>query len=307
MSNRTAISWIRLILLALLPSSFILLPSCSSEAPWETSDVTVTMNVNTVSSGFVECTFSTNKDAYYLIAIMEPWEDYKPLENQKQFMQLALDSAYADYLIWRNGLLRNKEFNVAPFASHSLQYGRINHFFTGLLPYQDYWVFAFPVNPETMQPAGKLVLQKITTSESSSIDIRFDYRVKGEWDYIYPTDTLGHINARYPYIAITEDSTVIAQANYYGLSGMKDYFLEWEIYNFEYPDNANVFYGVKAIENDGEQSHIRFEEGHTYYTGITGFDGLFKRMTIYKFTWTKDCDLYFHDTDSTNLAIIEGY
>ena len=61
---------------------------------------------------------------------------------------------------------------------------------------------------------------------------------------------------------------------------------------------------MKAIENNGEQSNLEFEEGHTYYTSITGYDGLFKRMTIYKFTWTPNCEFYFHDTDSTNLAIL---
>ena len=134
----------------------ISLVSCSPEAPWETEGVEVRMQQKTVSAGFVEYDFSTNKDAYYLIAICEPWEDYNPVANPKQFMQLALDSAYAEYLLWRNDLLRAKEFNVAPFASHSLQYGQITHFFTGLIPDHDYWVYAFPVNPETMQPVGKL-------------------------------------------------------------------------------------------------------------------------------------------------------
>lgn len=292
--------------LLLITCALLLTPSCSPEAPWNTDDVSVSMNIQTISSGFVECSFSTNKDAYYLIAIMEPWEDYDPIANQKQFMQLALDSAYAEYLFWRNDLLRNKEFNVAPFSSHSLQYGEVNHFFTGLTPEHDYWVFAFPVNPQTMQPAGKLVIEDIQTQMVSVIDIRFDYRVKGEWDYIYPVDTMGNINTRFPYIAITEDSAVIANDESCDYD-IITYFLNWEVNNFCYPDYADIYYGVKVMENNGEDSHLRFEEGHTYYTGISGFDGLFKWMTIYKFRWTKDCDLYFHDTDSTNLAITYGF
>ena len=96
------------------------LSSCNPEANWETQDVEVYMTQKALSAGFAEFEFSTNKDAYYLIAICDPWEDYNPVANQKQFMQLALDSAYAQYLLWRNYLLREKEFNVAPFSSHSL-------------------------------------------------------------------------------------------------------------------------------------------------------------------------------------------
>ena len=186
--------------------SVLIAPSCNTEANYETKDVEVRMAVTNVSSGFIECEYYTNKDAYYLIAICEPWEDYNPITNSKQFMQLALDSAYAEYLVWRNDLLRNKEFNVAPFASHSLQYGYTTRFFTGLTPYTDYWVYAFPVDPETMRPVGKLVLENIQTSIVSTVEIRFEYRIRGNWDYIYPVDTLGHINSRYPFIAITKDS-----------------------------------------------------------------------------------------------------
>ena len=278
--------------------------SCGSEAHYETDGVVVRMTIRNISAGFVECDFSTNKDAYYLIALCEPWEDYNPVANSKQFMQLALDSAYAEYLLWRNGLRRDKEFNVAPFSSHSLQYGEISHFFTGLIPDNDYWVFCFPVDPETMKPVGKLLLENIHTPLESTVDIRFGYRVRDVWDYIYPIDTTGQINARYPYIATTIDSAVIAQDTLDYSGDPMIYFLNWEIHAFLYPDLITPYYGVKVIHNDGIQSSLVFEEGHTYYTGITGFDGLFKRMTVFKFKWTKGCEYYFHDTDSTNLFIL---
>ena len=294
----------RLILLVLIPYSLFLAPSCNTEAAYETKDVEVSMTVKNVSSGFIECEFETNKDAYYLVAICEPWEGFNPTTHQKQFMQLALDSAYAEYLLWRNDLLRQQEFTIAPFASHSLQYGKTTRFFTGLIPYKDYWVYAFPVDPETMIPADKLVLENVKTPFASTVEIRFEYRVRGMWDYVYPVDTLGRINSGYPYTVLTVDSIDIA-------STIADYdtpvpfFTDWEIELFKYPELADIFYGVKATENDGTQPHssCKFEEGHTYYTGITGFDGLFKHMAIYKFTWSKDCVYYFHDTDSTNLFL----
>lgn len=284
-----------------MAATALLLAACNPEPKWETKDVKVNMHISKISSGFVECDFSTDKDAYYLIGAIEPWEDFNPVYNQKQFMQLALDYAYADYLTWRNELLLDKEFNVATFASHSLQYGNVHHFFTGLTPGDDYWVYAFAVDPDKMQPAGFLTLEPVTMDTFSMIDIRFEYRIKNEWSYIYPTDSLGKINSHYPYIALTRDSAVIAQDTlvdgnpYY-------YFMDWEIGMFLDPDSVNPYYGVKAIDNDGTNSPLAFEEGHTYYTGITGFDGIFKHMAIYKFTWRKGCELYFYDTDSTNLV-----
>ena len=284
-------------------SLFILhfsLSSCNTEANYETKDVEVKMKIKNVSSGFIECEFETNKDAYYFIDICEPWVDFDPTTNPKQFMQLVLDSAYAEYLLWRNDLLRKKEFNVAPFASHSLQYGKTTRFFTGLTPYMLYWVYAFPVDPKTMTPVGKLVMENIVTSEISTVDVRFEYRVRGMWDYIYPVDTLGRINSGYPCIAITKDSLELtSDIAQYGTP--LPFFIRWEMDMFDHPQTADIFYGVKATENDGTQSTCVFEEGHTYYTGITGLDGVFKHMAIYKFTWNKDCVYYFHDTDSTNL------
>ncbi|MBQ7631727.1 MAG: hypothetical protein IJS82_03090 [Paludibacteraceae bacterium] len=286
-----------LVVLCLL--SIVLIPlstSCNPEAKWETQGVEVSMTVKTVSAGFVECSFSTNKDAYYLIAITEPWEKFNPVDNSKQFMQFALDSAYADYLMWRSYLLREKEFNVAPFASHSLQYGTVNHFFTGLVPEHDYWVFAFPVNPETMKPVGALVLEPITTKKESSVAVSFDYRVKDVWDYIYPLDTLNNVHNHFPYIATTRDSLE--------LDPTMDPVVElslWVADQFLYPQYANVFYGVKAVENEGIDSHLAFEDGHTYYTVISGFDFSLKQEAIYKFTWHPGYEHYFHDNDSTNL------
>ena len=109
-----------------------MLASCNPEAKWETDDVIVKMNIGTVSAGFIECNFSTNKEAYYLIACQPVQSDYDPMTVQKQFMTLNLDSAFAEYLMWRSSLLYEGEFNIAPFESHSLQYGDVHYVFTGL-------------------------------------------------------------------------------------------------------------------------------------------------------------------------------
>ena len=296
MSNLKAIFF-----LLLIPCS-LFLASCDPEAKWETKDVEIGMDVHTVSAGFIECNYSTSKDAYYLVACVEAKPDIDPMEHQKQFMMLALDSANVEYLAWRNTLLQNGEFNIAPFSSHTLQYGPVDYFFTGLIPETDYWVYAFVVNPEKMEPAGKLYLQRVQTKSESIVDVHFDYRVKGRWDYIYPVDSLGNIYGQFPYIATTCDSITIAQDTAYAGDPIL-YFIDWTIERFIDKSKANVFYGVHTVENDGWSSSVEFEAGHTYYTAISGYDGSFKQTTIYKFTWTGDsCNYFFHDTDSANIV-----
>ena len=284
----------------LLAIGVLCLCACNPEAKWKTEDVEIYMSVKTVSAGFVECSFSTNKEAYYLIAVEEARDDYDPMLHQKQFMMLALDSANKDYITWRNALLKEGEFNVAPFASHALQYGSTDHFFTALIPETEYWVYAFVVNPNTLAPCGKLYLTRVKTTQESVVDVHFAYRVKGNWDYIYPMDSLNNIFVQFPYIATTRDSLELVAEDAYN---PQLYFRLWMLNMFINPEQAKVLYGVKAVNNDGIDSHLKFQKGHTYYTGIGGFDGSFKQTTIYKFRWEgEDTEYYFIDTDSTNIA-----
>ncbi|MBO7458719.1 MAG: hypothetical protein J6T80_05650 [Paludibacteraceae bacterium] len=272
----------------------LLFASCNPEAPWTTKKVEISMKVETVSAGFVECSFATNKEAYYYIDITPMREGYDPMTQQKQFMSLALDSADIEYREWRSELLKKGEFNVAPFASHMLQYGPVDHFFTGLLPNTKYWIYAFAVNPETLKPAGRLNLISVTTTDESVVNVHFDYRVKGRWDYIYPVDSLGNINARFPYIASTIDSTLLH--NKFPDISPQVFFMYWMLDLFISPEDADVLYGVKAVYNDGYNSWMDFEEGHTYYTAIGGFDGSFKQYTLYRFSWEGDStELYFSE------------
>lgn len=278
--------------------------SCNPEAAWVTDNVDITMNVEMVSAAFIQCSYTTTRDAYYLIAVEPVRKGVDPMSMQKQFMTLALDSANTKYIQWRNKLLKEGEFNIAPFASHALQYGATTRFFTGLWPGNDYWVYAFLVNPSTMQPVGKLHLQTVHTADESAMNIHFDYRVRDDWDYIYPLDSTGKIFNNFPYIATTRDSVELAEEEW---PSPAFYFRLWVLEAFLKPDSADVYYGVKVINNDGIRSHTAFEEGKTYYTAIGGFDGPFKQLAVYKFTWTEGCEFYFHDTDSTNLAITETW
>lgn len=274
----------------------VLLASCNPEAQWTTKDVTVSVDVKNVSAGFAECLFSTDKEAYYFVGITPVIVGFNPMDNPKSFMTLAIDSAYTEYLQWRNILLHDGEFNIAPFASHTLQYGNVDYFFTGLQPDTDYWIYAFVMNPDKLTPSGKLYLETVRTKEVSNIDIHFEYRVKGYWDYVYPMDSLGNICTWFPYVATTCDSLTISESGMY----VEDFFSEWLQYLFDYPSEANLLYGVKAVENDGYDEHICFEEDHTYYTAIAAFDGpVCQSNVIYKFTWHgEDTQYYFREYNS---------
>lgn len=290
--NKTHV--IILLLLALLSWS------CDPNAYWVNDEsLKVQMTVETVSAGFVECSFSTDKEAYYLISIEKVSGDYDPLTHQKQFMMLALDSANLKYLAWRNRLLKEGEFNIAPFSSHSLKYGPTKHFFTALTPETDYWVFAFAVNPETLQPISTLTIQKVRTTAESVIDAHFEYRVKGVWDYIYPVDSKGNILANFPYIATTRDSAELEGDPKYA---PYIFFIEWTYMMHEEPEMAKIRYGVQVVENDGLDSYLEFEENHTYYTFISSYDGYMTDSTIYRFVWQGDStNYYFVDTDPANI------
>lgn len=274
-----------------------MLSACNPEAQWTDENVEISIAVEAISAGFIECSFSTNKDAYYLISIDRAQEGVNPMDHQKTFMTLALDSANLAYLTWRNQLLKDGETTIAPFASHTLQYGDVKQFFTTLEAKTDYWIYAFVVNPKTLQPAGKLYLVTVQTTDSSTVDVHFEYRVWGRWDYVYPVDSTGAIYGRYPYLIATRDSALLERAyqqdpvEYFGL-----YFLNI----MEHPNWIDhLSYGVNVQENNGLDSDVEFEEGHTYYTAIVGWDGNMGNNVIYKFTWTgDDFEAYFKDEDS---------
>ena len=273
--------------------------SCSPEAKWETSNVDITISPKIVSAGFIRCDFTVSKDAYYLIASEPVKPGEHPMDHQKAFMTLALDSAYVEYLSWRHELLEKKEFYIAPFASHSLQYGNVHHMFTLLRPDTDYWIYAFVVNPTTMKPAGKLFLSQVHTAPKSTVDITFEYRIKGFWDYIYPTDTLGAIVEHYPYVAATCDSDEVADL----YDQTPEQYLR-ELFGTMTRNNDilrnNVRYGVNATDNSFLGSgHIFFETGKTYYIGIAGCDGSLEKLYIYRFVWTgEEFEAYFTDEDN---------
>ena len=95
----TLVSNMRRLLPVLLCAIFA---ACNPDAVAYTDGVEITIDVEQVSAGFAQVRFSTNKEAYYLISIQPTQEGIDPQAIAKTFMLLSLDSAYADYLYWRN-------------------------------------------------------------------------------------------------------------------------------------------------------------------------------------------------------------
>lgn len=277
--------------------------SCDPEVEAHTKDVTITIDVQQVSAGYINVAFSTNKNAFYLMGIHPVREEIDVQKVAKQFMLLALDSAYVDYLYWRNLQLQQLTPFVADFASYALQYGNTNHYFTLLHPATDYWIYAFVVDPTTNKPAGTLFVQTITTQSESLMPMFFEYRVEGKWDYVYPKDTLGEINSYTPWVGETIDSLTLRQQ---GWESPGDYFLSRfeEVYEGTY---SRILYGIYAHENNGVgdgTSTTNFEFGKTYYTGLASLDAPLSfpldtnAYDIYRFTWMGDStDLYFTPAD----------
>lgn len=286
----------RIIMMCGIAAAAIQLSSCSTEAPYA-DYVDIKGEIIQVGSGFIEMKFTPEVATWYLAGAVEADPDANPMSAKNHFMALAVDAAYRDYIDWRHEKLIDKTPHIAPFASHALQYGEVNKHFTYLKPDTDYWVYWFVVNPETDKPAGKLNLRTIHTGPKSFIDINYEYRVKGQWDYIYPRDHQNNIVTNVPWVGFTRDSVVMRLGD---AQSCHEYFNNlYELHRKS--QSANIFYGIYAHNNNGigdGTTDTKFEEGHTYYTALATFDGKMSDVEIYKFKWSgNDANFYFTPKD----------
>lgn len=283
-----------------------LLCACSVEAPYSTSsDTKIQIDVRQVSAGYAQAEFTPDRDAYYLVAIDEVVEGVDPHKIERTFMQLALDSAYMVYVNWRYAKMMSGTpvHQIAPFQSHSLQYGHTDHFVYFLKPNTDYWVYAFAVDPEANRPVSHLSLQTIHTLPKSQTVCHFRYRVKGLWDYVYPYDkTNTTILSDFPYVGATMDSVTLRRRCeesqlYFPALFFADSLqrvMDQHLYDYR------ILHGIYAHYNDGVgdgTSVTEFEEGKTYYTAFAGVDGALvpgmDQNAVYRFTWHEDLDTVF--------------
>lgn len=286
-----------------------LFSACDPEVEAHTQNVHVDIQVRQISAGYINVDFITNKRAFYLTGIHPVREDINNIQiYAKQFMLLALDSAYVDYLYWRNKQLQQLTPFVADFASYALDYGNTNRYFTLLQPNTDYWLYAFVVDPASNKPTGKLFVTTITTLEKSNTPVFFEYRVEGQWDYVYPKDQNGNINSHTPWVGETIDSLTLREQNW-RVPG--EYFFDRfkNVYNNPYD---RILYGIFAHNNNGTNdgtTATKYEVGKTYYTAMAALDAplvfpLPKDIyNIYRFKWMGDSThLYLTPDDCTRGA-----
>ena len=274
----------------LLSCCLVLLASCQPEPAYRTKNVTLDMKLKRVSSGFIQAEFIPSKKAYFYVATEPVREGFEPMARQQQFMTLALDYAYKEYINWRFGHLYEGEEHIAEFSSHCLQYGELDKYFTDLKPDTDYWVYGFIVDPETNKPCSDLVLETVHTAPSTTVKTVFEYRINDVWDYVYPMDEKGDLCFYIPWVGETIDSVELRKL---GVKAPGHHFIS-RMQKLQEEGTANIFYGMYAHKNDGVgdgTSSTRFEDNHTYYTAIASFDGPlvlegeYRNYSIYKFTW----------------------
>lgn len=287
----------------LLASVVISLSSCNSDVKAVSGqDVTISIVEQTVSSGFMNYRFSTNKEAYYHVGII-PAKDAPDLtqsNNVKAFMALMLDQTYADYLYWRSDLLWDGTPYVAGFATHSLQYGTVDYNFNLLERNTEYMIYAFPVNAQTNKPDGRLFTHYASTPKTSAHEneVKFEYRVRDYWDYVYPIGKSGEVLSNVPWVGATIDSVELRDMPEYKTPA--DYFFQKFERYILFNETNRIHFGIYVHVNDGigdGTSETFFEEGHTYYSGINLLDGYLsdKAKVIYKFRWEgENTQLYFH-------------
>ena len=290
---------------ALLASAVCFLSSCNPEAKAVSGlQVNIDITPQVISSGFMQFTMETDKEAYYHVGIVPRSEAPDLTSNAavRAFMNLELDEAYTNYIVWRHSLLEQGEPYIAEFPTHSLQYGKIEYNFTLLKPATDYMVYAFVVDAKTNKPDGRLFTYYASTyDESFYADMQFEYRVRGYWDYVYPVYNF-HGSEAYsivdfvPWVGATVDSLDLLGAPY---NTIHDFFGDLFGQYVDYQLSDWLRFGIYAHNNNGlgdGSSYTLFEEGHTYYTGLALMDGYLDRdiIVIYKFTWQgEDTQYYF--------------
>lgn len=300
----------------------VAMPSCNynDKAVAYAEDVELDMEIAQFSTGFAEVTVEADKEAYYYITCQEVQpESYSTLaalggqdmlidvklssKMQKGLIAELLTAEKEQYTIWRDSVSQTTE-HVADFASYILHYTIGDHYFYNLKPNTLYWLYSFPINPETFNPVGDLFVKTFRTSQESKYGhIRFNYRVKGYWDYCYPIDPeTGMIVSNVPWVG---ETVCLYDVDTDKFKTPGDYFDN--VYN-NVESDAKVRRGIYTHLNDGKgdgTSKTHFEKGKTYFTGFCIYDG--KRCEtaydIYKFVWKgEETELFFTDEDCNPVS-----
>jgi len=296
-----------------------LLESCNynDKAVAYDKDIDLDMQIKQYSTGFAEVSVQASKEAYYYITCQEVTADSYPLLTsfggddmivdvklssnlQKGLITQLLAREKEQYNAWYDSISQTTE-HVTDFASYILHYTMGNHYFYHLKPNTLYWLYSFPINPQTFNPIGDLFIKTFRTrTESLYSNIRFNYRVKGYWDYCYPIDPeTGMVVSSVPWVAHTVCVDTVDKTVYPTPAQYFD-----QVYS-NLGEDVVIRRGIYTHLNDGTgdgTSSTEFESGKTYATAFSIYDGERSRTAydIYEFTWQgPDTELFFTDQDNT--------
>ena len=167
------------------------------------TDIVLTVLDDHITAGSAQIYVEPVDDRAYYFARAVPANEYIPGTMDRDFMMLVMDSVYIHYLMWRYDLLRVGETYIAPFTSHSLKYGVQTLHVDTLSPGTEYMIYAFCVNPITLQPMGDLFFNYFKTDEHAHTDLSYQFALEGEALYIMPS------NDETQYVACLEETEVI--------------------------------------------------------------------------------------------------
>lgn len=254
------------------------LVSCDPEAVYNLKNVKIDINVSRLSSGYAYVTYHTSKPAYFVIGI-EKMSNQDIINHPSQYMTLVMDSVYIDYVQWRHSYLKDGEENIAGFSSHSLEYSSSMERFYPLDEDSDYWLYAFVVDPNTKQPVGNLVKQKLHTMKKVESEVHCNIRMDGSWLYTYPKGRSGLINDYCPYFWTTISDESL-QESFHGSARefLREFF---KSVDQSYYKNVSSF-GVD-VYNDAEIEYFKVNEDY-HFISCT-LDGEIGNMVHYKFTY----------------------
>lgn len=156
--------------------------ACNTEARFNSRGTELTFHVHDLMGTQVTVETTLKDDeCYYYMNIISKEEYDKQNHPDKIFMSLMMDSLEVEYLEWKREYLKENVPYIASLRSHFFDYGGSTHFFVGLTPETDYYIYGFCVNPNTKEPVGKLYKQLVTTTALDTTTISpmvLDFRVE---------------------------------------------------------------------------------------------------------------------------------
>lgn len=264
----------------------ILLVSCEAELKTISRPVDIKLEINqsTLKATKVYINASPAKDlVWYYWDVIKCSEFDNKKQTDYQFMDLAIDGAFVDYMRWRHDKLEAAVPFISNFASHSLSYGPTSYYFTGLEPDTEYYVYAFCVNSDTNKPIGDIHLKKFKTNPNPSPDYRnpmvIDFEVNCDEVMVVPS------------VEGLQDYYIWSLVD---VRDLEPYDGNLEKYVVEFIDEMTRLGNLRYMMVKGiDKQYMRFEDGAEYILVAGAYDANFeKNLYVRRFKWEDRPDFH---------------